>query len=134
MEAYPKPRHQYIYTPRYGQRGFLSYAGQQPNGAPPTGVIPNGGVGVGVGIGYGGVGVGVGVAAGGYYPPPAVPPHPSLPPANAQLRAAPHSPRRPGSTLFAGNTARSAPRRAGPMRPRRTTGAASACSGSMRRD
>jgi hypothetical protein len=69
MEAYPKPRHQYIYTPRYGQRGFLSYAGQQANGAPPTGVIPNGGVGIGVGyggVGYGGVGVGV--AAGGYYP------------------------------------------------------------------
>jgi hypothetical protein len=66
MEAYPKPRHQYIYTPRYGQRGFLSYAGQQANGAPPTGVIPNGGVGVGVG--YGGIGMGVGVAAGAHYP------------------------------------------------------------------
>lgn len=63
MEAYPKPRHQYIYNPRYGQRGVLTYAGQQPNGAPPTGVIPNGGVGVG----YYGAGIG-GVAAGGYYP------------------------------------------------------------------
>ncbi|KAF2024117.1 hypothetical protein EK21DRAFT_79370 [Setomelanomma holmii] len=64
--AYPKPRHQYVYTPRYGQRGFLSYAGQSANGAPYTGVIPNGGMA----YGYGGVvgGVGVGVAAGGYYP------------------------------------------------------------------
>ncbi|KAH7413930.1 hypothetical protein DE146DRAFT_12512 [Phaeosphaeria sp. MPI-PUGE-AT-0046c] len=59
MEAYPKPRHQYIYNPRYGQRGVLTYAGQQPNGAPPTGVIPNGGMGMGVGVG---------MAAGGYYP------------------------------------------------------------------
>jgi hypothetical protein len=66
MEAWPKPRHQYIYAPRYGQRGFLSYAGQTPNGAAPTGVIPNGGMG----MGYGGVGmgVGIGVQAGGYYP------------------------------------------------------------------
>jgi hypothetical protein len=63
MEAYPKPRHQYIYTPRYGQRGVLTYAGQTPNGAPPTGVIPNGGMGMGMGMG-----VGVGIAAGGYYP------------------------------------------------------------------
>jgi hypothetical protein len=66
MEAFPKPRHQYVYTPRYGQRGFLTYAGQQQNGAPATGVIPNGG------YGYGGVavgaGMGMGVAAGGYYP------------------------------------------------------------------
>jgi hypothetical protein len=76
MEAYPKPRHQYIYNPRYGQRGVLTYAGQTPNGAPPTGVIPNGGVGygygygaVGMGLGMGvGMGTGVGVAAGGYYP------------------------------------------------------------------
>ncbi|KAH7067940.1 hypothetical protein FB567DRAFT_457636 [Paraphoma chrysanthemicola] len=60
--AYPKPRHQYIYTPRYGQRGYLSYAGQAPNGAPYTGVIPNGGMAYGYG------GVGMGVAAGGYYP------------------------------------------------------------------
>jgi hypothetical protein len=68
MEAHPKPRHQYVYTPRYGQRGFLTYAGQQQNGAPPTGVIPNGGYGYG-GIAVGaGVGVGMGVAAGGYYP------------------------------------------------------------------
>jgi hypothetical protein len=67
MEAYPKPRHQYIYTPRYGQRGVLTYASQQPNGAPPTGVIPNGGVGVGYyGAGIGGVGVAA--AAGNYYP------------------------------------------------------------------
>jgi hypothetical protein len=66
MEAYPKPRHQYIYTPRYGQRGYLSYAGQSANSAPYTGVIPNGGMA----YGYGGLvgGVGVGVAAGGYYP------------------------------------------------------------------
>jgi hypothetical protein len=70
MEAYPKPRHQYIYTPRYGQRGFLTYAGQQQNGAQPTGVIPNGGVGYGgVGVAVGvGVGMGTGVATGGYYP------------------------------------------------------------------
>ncbi|KAJ4377191.1 hypothetical protein N0V83_000014 [Neocucurbitaria cava] len=69
MEAYPKPRHQYIYTPRYGQRGFLSYAGQQPNGAYPAGVI--GGYGYGAGVGYAGAGVGVGVGVavgGGYYP------------------------------------------------------------------
>jgi len=64
MEAYPKPRHQYIYTPRYGQRGFLSYAGQTPNSAPVTGVIPNVGYGYGMGVG---MGVGVGVGA-GYYP------------------------------------------------------------------
>ncbi|KAH8732029.1 hypothetical protein GQ44DRAFT_670810 [Phaeosphaeriaceae sp. PMI808] len=62
--AYPKPRHQYIYTPRYGQRGYLSYVGQTPNGAMPTGVIPNGGVG----YGYGGVGVGIGAAAVGHQP------------------------------------------------------------------
>jgi hypothetical protein len=70
MEAWPKPRHQYVYTPRYGQRGFLSYAGQAPNGAPVTGVIPNGGMGMGYGMGYGGVGMGVGIGAqaGGYYP------------------------------------------------------------------
>ncbi|CAO2647060.1 Nn.00g079820.m01.CDS01 [Neocucurbitaria sp. VM-36] len=64
MEAYPKPRHQYIYTPRHGQRGFLSYAGQQPNGAYPAGAM--GGYGYGVGVGY--AGAGVGYAAGGYYP------------------------------------------------------------------
>jgi hypothetical protein len=76
MEAWPKPRHQYIYTPRYGQRGFLSYAGQAPNGAPPTGVIPNGGIGMGYGMGY--AGVGIGVQAGGYYPGvrPYIPQHP----------------------------------------------------------
>jgi hypothetical protein len=58
MEAFPKPRHQYVYTPRYGQRGFLSYAGQATNGAAP------------VGMGYGGVsvGMGVGYAAGAYQP------------------------------------------------------------------
>jgi hypothetical protein len=66
MEAYPKPRHNYIYTPRYGQRGFLSYAGQTANAAPMTGVIPNGGYGYGMGMGVG-MGMG-GVAAGGYYP------------------------------------------------------------------
>lgn len=66
MEAYPKPRHQYVYTPRYGQRGFLSYAGQQPNGAYPTGVMPGGyAVGVGMGAAYG---AGVGYGAGGYQP------------------------------------------------------------------
>jgi F0F1-type ATP synthase membrane subunit c/vacuolar-type H+-ATPase subunit K len=65
MEAYPKPRNQYIYNPRYGQRGFLSYAGQTPNGAAPAGVI-----GGGYGVGYAGVGVGMGVgyAAGAYQP------------------------------------------------------------------
>lgn len=68
MEAYPKPRHQYIYTPRYGQRGFLSYAGQTPNSAPVTGVIPNGGYGYGVGMGMGMGVAAVGVTAGGYYP------------------------------------------------------------------
>jgi hypothetical protein len=51
MEAYPKPRHQYIYTPRYGQRGILSYAGQAPNGAAPTGVIGGGYAGVGYATG-----------------------------------------------------------------------------------
>jgi hypothetical protein len=66
MEAYPKPRHQYIYTPRYGQRGVLTYAGQTANSAPVTGVIPNGGFGYGMGMG---VGMGVGVAGvGSYYP------------------------------------------------------------------
>ncbi|KAH7071170.1 hypothetical protein BKA63DRAFT_474690 [Paraphoma chrysanthemicola] len=64
--AYPKPRHQYIYTPRYGQRGYLSYAGQAPNGAPYTGVIPNGGMAYGYGGAVGGVGMGV--AVGGYHP------------------------------------------------------------------
>lgn len=66
MEQYPKPRHQYIYTPRYGQRGILTYAGQQPNGAPPTGVMGGGyGYGFGVTGGYGyGMGLtGVGAAA-----------------------------------------------------------------------
>ncbi|KAL6703400.1 hypothetical protein ACN47E_009659 [Coniothyrium glycines] len=56
MEAHPKPRHQFVYTPRYGQRGLLTYAGQQPNGALPTGVM---GGGYGYGAGY----VGLGVAA-----------------------------------------------------------------------
>lgn len=56
MEQFPKPRHQYIYTPRYGQRGILSYAGQQPNGAPPTGVM-GGSFGYGYGMGYGSVGI-----------------------------------------------------------------------------
>jgi hypothetical protein len=65
MEAYPKPRHQYIYNPRYGQRGILSYAGQQQNGAYPTGVIPNGGYAGYSGVGMG-IGMSVGVAAGGY--------------------------------------------------------------------
>ncbi|KAH9882650.1 hypothetical protein J1614_000886 [Plenodomus biglobosus] len=66
MEAFPKPRHNYIYTPRYGQRGVLSYAGQQPNGALPTGVVPGG---LHVGAGYGaGVGVAMGYAAGAYQP------------------------------------------------------------------
>ncbi|KAL6173259.1 hypothetical protein ACJQWK_00819 [Exserohilum turcicum] len=63
MEAYPKPRHQYIYTPRHGQRGILSYAGQAPNGAAPTGVM---GAGYGYGVGY--PGVGVGYAASAYQP------------------------------------------------------------------
>jgi hypothetical protein len=71
MEAYPKPRHQYIYNPRPGQRGILTYAGQQQNGAYPAGVIPNGGYagygGVGMGVGVGvGMGMGVAVAAGGH--------------------------------------------------------------------
>ncbi|KAH7348993.1 hypothetical protein BKA66DRAFT_516631 [Pyrenochaeta sp. MPI-SDFR-AT-0127] len=66
--AIPKPRHQYIYTPRYGQRGLLSYAGQQPNGAYPAGVMPGG-----YSFGHGLVGAGVGIGAypaggGGYYP------------------------------------------------------------------
>ncbi|KAA8618045.1 hypothetical protein PtrV1_09552 [Pyrenophora tritici-repentis] len=60
MEAYPKPRYQYIYNPRYGQRGLLTYAGQVPNGAAPAGVIG----GYGYGMGYAGVGVGMGVGAG----------------------------------------------------------------------
>jgi hypothetical protein len=64
MEAYPKPRHSYIYQPRYGQRGVLTYQGQQANGAYPTGVIPNAGYGYGA-VGMG-AGMGVGVAAGGY--------------------------------------------------------------------
>ncbi|KAF1942299.1 hypothetical protein EJ02DRAFT_454328 [Clathrospora elynae] len=83
MEQFPKPRHQYIYTPRYGQRGFLSYAGQAQNGAAPAGVIGGygyGAVGVGasMGVGYAaGAGVGVGVGyqpavynARSYYPQP----------------------------------------------------------------
>ncbi|CAN9156614.1 unnamed protein product [Alternaria alternata] len=66
MEAYPKPRHQYIYNPRYGQRGLLTYAGQAANGAAPTGVV-GGGFGYG---GFGGVGVGMGVGYGvGAYQP-----------------------------------------------------------------
>ncbi|KAF9691160.1 hypothetical protein EKO04_010893 [Ascochyta lentis] len=69
MEGYPKPRHNYIYTPRYGQRGVLTYAGQQANGAYPSGVA--GGVmgGAMSGYGYGGGGVGyAGAAYGGAYP------------------------------------------------------------------
>jgi hypothetical protein len=82
MEAYPKPRHQYIYTPRYGQRGVLTYAGQTPNGAAPAGVIPNGGVGVGYGYGAGvGVGMNMGVAE-GYYPA-VYTPRPYYPPSYA---------------------------------------------------
>lgn len=67
MEQYPKPRHQYIYNPRYGQRGVLIYAGQAPNGAAPTGVIE---AGYGLGIGYPGVvaGVAPGYAVGAYQP------------------------------------------------------------------
>jgi hypothetical protein len=67
MEAYPKPRHQYIYNPRYGQRGILTYAGQAANGAAPSGVVGGGYV---YGAGYAGVGVsmGVGYAAGAYQP------------------------------------------------------------------
>jgi hypothetical protein len=72
LEAYPKPRHQYIYTPRYGQRGVLSYAGQQPNGAAPTGVV-GGGYGYGA-VGYAGaVGVGVGYQPAVYTPRPYIP-------------------------------------------------------------
>ncbi|CBY00171.1 predicted protein [Plenodomus lingam JN3] len=66
MDAYPKPRHNYIYTPRYGQRGILSYAGQQQNGAYPAGIMP-GGFNAGVGL-VAGVGVGLGYAAGVYQP------------------------------------------------------------------
>jgi hypothetical protein len=63
-EGYPKPRHNYIYTPRYGQRGVLTYAGQQANGAYPSGVA--GGIMSGYGYGYGyGVG-GVGYVGGAY--------------------------------------------------------------------
>lgn len=67
MEQYPKPRHQYIYNPRYGQRGVLTYAGQAPNGAAPAGVI---GAGYGLGVGYPGVvaGVASGYAVGAYQP------------------------------------------------------------------
>ncbi|KZM19077.1 uncharacterized protein EKO05_0010214 [Ascochyta rabiei] len=65
MEGYPKPRHNYIYTPRYGQRGVLTYAGQQANGAYPSGVA-GGAMG---GYGYGGGAVGyTGAAYGGAYP------------------------------------------------------------------
>ena len=53
-EGYPKPRYNYIYTPRYGQRGVLTYASQQANGAYPSGVA--GGVMSGYGYGVGGVG------------------------------------------------------------------------------
>ncbi|KAF1829226.1 hypothetical protein BDW02DRAFT_561551 [Decorospora gaudefroyi] len=64
MEAYPKPRHQYTYIPRYGQRGFMSYAGQVANGAAPVGCMSGGyGVGYGMGVGYG-----VAAAAGAYQP------------------------------------------------------------------
>jgi hypothetical protein len=64
MEGYPKPRHNYIYTPRYGQRGVLTYAGQQANGAYPSGVAGGiiGGYGYGYGMNY------AGAAYGGAYP------------------------------------------------------------------
>ncbi|KAJ4308504.1 hypothetical protein N0V94_009326 [Neodidymelliopsis sp. IMI 364377] len=56
MEGYPKPRHNYVYTPRYGQRGVLTYAGQQANGAYPSGVAGGliGGYGYGYGMNYAG--------------------------------------------------------------------------------
>lgn len=60
-EGYPKPRHNYVYTPRYGQRGVLTYAGQQANGAYPSGVT--GGMMAGYSYGMGGVAYG-----GGAYP------------------------------------------------------------------
>lgn len=62
-EGYPKPRHNYTYTPRYGQRGVLTYAGQQANGAYPSGVAGRVMSGYGYGYGVGGVGY-----AGGAYP------------------------------------------------------------------
>ncbi|KAL1644635.1 hypothetical protein SLS61_008686 [Didymella pomorum] len=65
MEGYPKPRHQYIYTPRYGQRGVLAYAGQQANGAYPSVVAGGFTSGYGYGYGYGVGGVG---HVGGAYP------------------------------------------------------------------
>jgi hypothetical protein len=65
MEGYPKPRHNYVYTPRYGQRGVLTYASQQANGAYPSGVA--GGMMGGYGYGVGGVGY-AGAAHAGAYP------------------------------------------------------------------
>lgn len=67
-EAYPKPRHNYVYTPRYGQRGVHTYAGQQANGALPSGpvgMMGGYGYGMGMGIGYG-MGMGVGYGMGSY--------------------------------------------------------------------
>ncbi|KAF1363423.1 hypothetical protein EJ07DRAFT_101900 [Lizonia empirigonia] len=54
MEGYPKPRQNYVYTPRYGQRGVLTYAGQQANGAYPSGVAGGVMTAYGYGAAYGG--------------------------------------------------------------------------------
>ena len=62
FEHYPKPRHNYIFTPRYGQRGIHTYAGQQANGA-----LPSGPVGMLGGYGYGmNMGMGMGYGMGSY--------------------------------------------------------------------
>src|SRR5690242_9451286 len=68
MEAYPKPRHNYIYNPRYGQRGVLTYAGQQANGAHPSGVAGGMMGGYGYGYGMGGFGMGGHGYSGGVHP------------------------------------------------------------------
>jgi hypothetical protein len=72
MEAYPRPRHQYIYTPRVGQRGILTYAGQQANGAPPADVAAGGFGYSAVGLAYAGAGYtgGYGVYNSPSYPHP----------------------------------------------------------------
>jgi hypothetical protein len=69
MEAYPRPRHQYLYTPRLGQRGILTYAGQLANGAPAAGVAAGAAYAYGAGgLAYGGAGVvGATAAAGAAY-------------------------------------------------------------------
>ncbi|KAH6638796.1 hypothetical protein C7974DRAFT_431535 [Boeremia exigua] len=66
--GYPKPRHNYIYNPRYGQRGVLTYAGQQANGAYPSGVAGAMMPSYGYGYNYGAGGIGYAAAQPVYHP------------------------------------------------------------------